>query len=950
MNVATRLVHPLRPLYRGFFTHPLLLLVALFFLAMAWEWGGFTRDYGLSAVFWHKRWWTQFVNGFGTALLLGQLCFVAYLRDIDREWLQSEKVPPDNSLAQRFMWLLVPDPPIGSRNADPERQDEALRVEAERPYWAKLRWYLLATWVPLLVLVLTPFLYSPSERFALPCGVLAALLWTPISVFLLNRIRTRIHGGAWVTSRLERRGVDENYLARIVTFLFVAILVDYLVVLFLCVFPNKDASGENLGLTLKDSPVGSWIFVLLIFLASGMVVALGVVGIGSAFLRFGKKPVAEQWRHTVAGFSFGLAFALFLLTVLASLRPDVEQFVMWNVVPPVVGVCLLIGLIVIVDNTLRFHFPKAYVPAWLTLIGLSVLANSFEDRRLHFPGLTYPTAEKDMVQPVASYPSDVGDVNITYLDCLHLWNQCDRFCTRLGERGANLSPKLNKFKPIEKDTPVVLKSKYDGLKMLRDANPGGLLHELDLADLAELNSWQAAASQADGGGKPKLVVVATVGGANRAALWTVVALTGLEGLGEELPNFPRHVRLITGASGGMVGACYYVATLNKSGQHERPVKSDGTPGDPLPPATMLKEVADDHLTPVIHRAIFREFPLLFSPLLYKGDRGVALEEAWQGNMGNALHRPFKDLAPGEREGWRPSLIVTPMLVEDGRQLLISNLFLHSMTENSGQYAEPCNDGDLTGRPLAGARKRLMVRENPGDRSRYRYSLSGLEFFQMFDDPDNKFMLATAARMNASFPYVSPAVDLPVRPRRRVVDAGYHDNYGVKSAAAWIDSHFEWLRDNTSGVILIQLRDNASDQRRLAPGDNTGSDAQKITARWGSVHGLEWVYAPPSAAAAARGSVMSFRNDEQLDALSYDFNTRIGRKEFFTTVVFSFPEETAVNWYLSPGIVKRIKAGWPGNRADEKNDPVDVRNANARALDGLKCWWKVDHSIKPDAKP
>ena len=39
-------------------------------------------------------------------------------------------------------------------------------------------------------------------------------------------------------------------------------------------------------------------------------------------------------------------------------------------------------------------------------------------------------------------------------------------------------------------------------------------------------------------------------------------------------------------------------------------------------------------------------------------------------------------------------------------------------------------------------------------------------------------------MNASFPYISPAVSLPVDPPRRVVDAAYYDNYGVNLAAAW----------------------------------------------------------------------------------------------------------------------------------------------------------------------
>ena len=47
-------------------------------------------------------------------------------------------------------------------------------------------------------------------------------------------------------------------------------------------------------------------------------------------------------------------------------------------------------------------------------------------------------------------------------------------------------------------------------------------------------------------------------------------------------------------------------------------------------------------------------------------------------------------------------------------------------------------------------------------------------------------------MNASFPYISPAVSLPVDPPRRVVDAGYYDNYGVNLAAAWAYMNREWI--------------------------------------------------------------------------------------------------------------------------------------------------------------
>src|SRR5262249_49089892 len=91
-----------------------------------------------------------------------------------------------------------------------------------------------------------------------------------------------------------------------------------------------------------------------------------------------------------------------------------------------------------------------------------------------------------------------------------------------------------------------------------------------------LASWRAGLTPPGGDAAryyPRLAVVAVTGGANRSALWTDVALDELENRlrGAATPagesHFPRHVRLIAGASGGMVGAAHYVATLDDRGRH-----------------------------------------------------------------------------------------------------------------------------------------------------------------------------------------------------------------------------------------------------------------------------------------------------------------------------------------------------------------------------------------------
>jgi hypothetical protein len=155
-----------------------------------------------------------------------------------------------------------------------------------------------------------------------------------------------------------------------------------------------------------------------------------------------------------------------------------------------------------------------------------------------------------------------------------------------------------------------------------------------------------------------------------------------------------------------------------------------------------------------------------------------------------FHRSFTELKDLEREGRRPSLVYSPMLVEDCRRLLISNLDLLDLTWTSGDVLGFTPFRDQYGIPSSPPRPLL--------------SLSAVEFFRLFPQATN-FEVGTAARMNASFPLVSPGVSLPTDPPRRVVDAGYYDNYGVNLAAIWLARNESVIRKYTSGVVLIEIR-------------------------------------------------------------------------------------------------------------------------------------------------
>ena len=71
-------------------------------------------------------------------------------------------------------------------------------------------------------------------------------------------------------------------------------------------------------------------------------------------------------------------------------------------------------------------------------------------------------------------------------------------------------------------------------------------------------------------------------------------------------------------------------------------------------------------------------------------------------------------------------------------------------------------------------------------------------------------LLTAMRMNATFPYVLPNVWLPSKPVIDVMDAGLRDNFGQETTLRFLAYFKDWLKENTSKVIILQLRDRVKD--------------------------------------------------------------------------------------------------------------------------------------------
>jgi hypothetical protein len=420
-----------------------------------------------------------------------------------------------------------------------------------------------------------------------------------------------------------------------------------------------------------------------------------------------------------------------------------------------------------------------------------------------------------------------------------------------------------------------------------------------LAPAEVLANWKTRVPSV--AGQPRLVIVAVDGGGIRAATWAVSLLTAVE---KDVPEFPHHLKVITGASGGMVGAAYYVASLMPPVPGQVPVHQTVS-GAHLGREEMLAAISADSLEPAVRKLIFGDlFPL---PFRAWGDRGYALEREWEKRT-EVLAATFADLSPGEKEGWRPSLVVSPVIVEDGRRLLISNLDLEPLTK-------------------------------PG----HGDSVSALELRRMIPGAD-RLRLSTAVRMSASFPYVTPAVELPTIPLRRVVDAGYYDEHGVDLAMRWILHNEAALRAVASQIALIEIPDQPIRPRTFP---------DPCPPAWWS-RGLADLVTPPQGVLSSKDAATNFRNDDLIAQVRSHLNQDKPFFEMFHFVPYAetplpacFPAATREDWLSCADVYckaldreRPLPLSWHMTRHDRgrlEKAPYEHRN-NCSQREAFASWF------------
>lgn len=407
-----------------------------------------------------------------------------------------------------------------------------------------------------------------------------------------------------------------------------------------------------------------------------------------------------------------------------------------------------------------------------------------------------------------------------------------------------------------------------------------------------------------------VIVVSADGGGIQAAAWTARVLSGIEKAcrdkfgdgfkqkyGKEFQGCGNRIRLISSVSGGSVGAMYFVNEFKKEFQGLPPGNDDETKQKL---DKIAQYAAESSLDPVAWGLAYPDLTRSFVPFYpFKTGRGEALEEAWikkecqpddfkKNQCG--LSKNLSEWRLGVRDGWRPATIFNSTIAETGERLLISTTDLCSTEEECAQRTQSFLNQTAT--KVADYKKKPVGRWN---------------FYDFIAEKD--ISVATAARLSASFPYVTPAprasTDCSPNHLMHVVDGGYYDNYGISSLTEWLDEALK--ADTASGekriknILLIQIRADEGEDA----GATTG-EGKAVQQGW-----IYQAYAPLQTILSVRTTGQLSHNEVELDLFRRYWLEKQGVN--IETAVFEYQRQhkdpPPLSWHLTAAQKKNVQKAW-----------------------------------------
>jgi Patatin-like phospholipase len=373
-----------------------------------------------------------------------------------------------------------------------------------------------------------------------------------------------------------------------------------------------------------------------------------------------------------------------------------------------------------------------------------------------------------------------------------------------------------------------------------------------------------------------IIVVAANGGGIQAAAWTAQVLTGLEERCRKEcdQQFDEKIRLISAVSGGSVGTMYFV------NEYE-----DGRIDPTEKLRNIVKRVEGSSLDEIAWGVLYPDLWHTFIPFPFKWDRGRALEWAWlrqdipwKGRTG--IQKGLSDWRADTQAGDRPAVIFNSTIADSGQRLPLATTDLPKGVPGKviyDQFVEQIKPKDIT--------------------------------------------IVTAARLSASFPYVSPAARAAgVKGEgSHIVDGGYYDNYGISSLAEWLDQELT-DHEEIKKVLIIEIRgapssssstddDEKDEDDKTCPPSPTDAPDRTSNQRW-----FYQLVAPLSTVLNVRKTGQRGHNDVELNLL-VDKWDRKGEEEgerrvAITRALFEFDHlHTPLSWHLTAAQKQRIKDNW-----------------------------------------
>lgn len=325
---------------------------------------------------------------------------------------------------------------------------------------------------------------------------------------------------------------------------------------------------------------------------------------------------------------------------------------------------------------------------------------------------------------------------------------------------------------------------YSREKVIEMASPAN-----EAADKAQFQQRLVHWKQKQGKVKPTLFLINVSGGGTRSATFTMNVLQRLDSIA--LGKLMQQTVLISGASGGMLGAAYFRELYLQKKQGRIASLQD---------KSYVDDISKDLLNPLFSSFISRDLvgpakKFTLDSNIYIKDRGYAFECKLNENTHGLLDKRVGDYMAPEDSAFIPTMLFNSVISRDGRKMIIST------------------------RPA-----RFLMRGVTDSSSITQPDADAIDFNSLFSNQNAMNLKVTSAlRMNATFPYVLPNVWLPTQPVIDVMDAGLRDNYGQETSLRFLQTFRNWLKDNVGKVVLIQIRD-----RRLGEWDEPKENSSLLS--------------------------------------------------------------------------------------------------------------------------